>query len=251
MTTVTAPLAGRRILLARRSDPQWHVALTAAGAQVDQVAFLERQPQPSHALDLVPQRLSTGEISWLVATSAHTLIACAALGHPWARLVPASVRVAAVGPASAAAVRAALGRVDLVPELGTGSTALAECFPEGPGRVLIPGAAVWADDLPDVLSARGWTVERIVVYATRPVRSLPDPVVDRWHTGGYDLLVATSGSVARAAAALLGTEGAVVVLGSAGGRVAREVGFAPVAEAAAATPGDVVRAAARLLQSSP
>ncbi|MFV0451781.1 MAG: uroporphyrinogen-III synthase [Propioniciclava sp.] len=224
--------------------------LETAGARVDEVPFLHREPRPDAALDELSTRLASGRVTWLVATSAFTLSACAVLGHPWNRLVPATVGVAAVGPASAAAVRAALGRVDLLPPTGTGSRALAAAFPHGTGLVVLPGAARVADDLPTALGELGWSVERLAVYDTVAV-ALPAAVVDRWRAGHYDALVATSGSVADAGARLLGNRGAVVTLGPAGTRTAADRGFTRLRQAAAATPDAVVAALVGLLQSSP
>ena len=224
-----------------------------AGADVDEVAFLRREPVENLALEALPARLASGEVTWLVVTSAFTLTAFDRLGYPWERIVPPTVRVAAVGPTSSAAVLDALGRVDLVPDPGTGSGALAACFPVGSGVVLVPGPLVPADDLPLTLGALGWRVERLGVYETSPVGSLPGGVVNRWRAGAYDALVVTSGSVAEAAARLLGTArpqsaGLVVVaLGAASAEAAHRVGFARVVEATSATPDAVVTALAGLV----
>ena len=48
-----------------------------------------------------------------------------------------------------------------------------EAFPPGPGRVLLPRAAVARDALPAGLSARGWTVDVVEAYRTGLVQPSP------------------------------------------------------------------------------
>ena len=54
---------------------------------------------------------------------------------------------------------------DLVPDQYI-AEAVAEAFPDGPGRVLLPRAAVARDALPDQLRAKGWDVEVVEAYRT-------------------------------------------------------------------------------------
>ena len=100
------------MLLPARLDATLGTALEAAGAEVDEVRLLDRRPVPGAGLDALAARADSGEVDWLVLASAFTMTALERLGRPLASLVTPRVGLAAVGPASAAAVRRAAGRVD-------------------------------------------------------------------------------------------------------------------------------------------
>lgn len=247
MSNSTLPLAGARVLLPARLDSTLRAALEAAGADVDEVTLLERRPCPGTDLEALAERLRAGEVNWLVIASAYTVKALELLGHPLGELASPHAGLAAVGPTSAAAVRRAVGRVDLAPTDGTGGAALAAVFPDGPGTVVIPGPAEPSPELPTLLRARGWEVESPVVYETLPAGDVGTGVSRAWHNGEYLALVATSSSVARAAAALLGTAGHVVAVGEASARAAEQARFATVTRARTAVAPDVVQALTRLV----
>jgi porphobilinogen synthase len=104
---------------------------------------------------------------WLALTSAAAVDAVAdRLAAAGAAFPPAPPRVAAVGRATAAAARARLGRVDLVPAVHA-ADGLADALPGVRGaRVLFPCADRARDALPTVLRARGARVDRVVAYRT-------------------------------------------------------------------------------------
>lgn len=89
-------------------------------------------------------------------------------------LVPARCRVAAVGEATAEALRVHGVTPSLVPSTFT-ARALVEAFPRGNGEVLLPRAVDGDDALPEGLRAKGWSVD--VVAAYRTVSLTPSPVV--------------------------------------------------------------------------
>jgi uroporphyrinogen-III synthase len=96
---------------------------------------------------------------WVAYTSANAV----------ARVDPRGARrVAAVGPATAAAVEAAGVAVDLVAREAV-AEALVEAFPDGPGSVLLPQAERARAVLADGLRAKGWDVRVVAAYATAPV----------------------------------------------------------------------------------
>ena len=239
-----ATLAGRRVLLPRRPDRRLADALRAAGAGVDEVDLVARVPAPGVQVERLAAELAAGGFDWLVITSAFTVEALGRLGHPLYSLVSPGLRIAAVGDATAAAVRAAGGWVDLVPVDGAGGRALASNWPQGSGRVAIPGAVQSAQTLPQALRALGWEVVQAGVYRTSPVASVPAAVVDTWRAGGYDALVATAGSVARSAAALLGTAVPVVAIGERSARESERLGFTVVTARSPAGPHVVAALAA-------
>ncbi|HRA75295.1 MAG TPA: uroporphyrinogen-III synthase [Propionicimonas sp.] len=241
------PLAGRRILLPQRGDRRLAEALRHAGAEVDEVALITRTPVPSQALHELAGDLAAGRYQWLAISSAFTVEALARLSYPLYRLVTPTLGVAAVGRSTAAAVRAACGRVDLQPAEGIGGHALATAWPAGPGRVALPGALASAEALPTLLRERGWDVERVGVYRTAPVSALPADVVARWRAGGYSAVVITAGSVAQAAATLLGTNVPAVAIGSPSATAASRAGYHRVVISPTLAPGDLVAALASVV----
>lgn len=240
------PLAGRRILLPARWSPELGTAIVAAGGEVDEIQLLDRRPTPSPALDALPGRCQAGELDWLVITSAFTLLALEQLGHPLGQWCPPQLALAAVGPTSASAVHHHTGRVPLQPSAGTGGAALAAVFPDGDGRVAIPGAAHQSPALRTGLTGKGWQVEEIAVYRTLPVEQVSAELRGRWRSGGYHALVVTSASVADAAAGLLGP-GPVVAVGQASATAAGSAGFRPVLTSPSAIASDLVGTLTELL----
>jgi hydroxymethylbilane synthase len=216
------PLAGRRVLVPERAPAGCAEALAAAGADVVRAAFTGFEA-------LAPDRLGTALAAhwdWLVVTSARTVASL-----PAARVAAGTGRVAAVGPATADALRAAGLEPDLVADPG-GGAALVDAFPDGPGRVVMPGAESPSGQPADGLVAKGWTVEAVPVYRTVD-RPLPDDVVSTWRSGGFDLFVVTAGSVARAGVAAAGLPGPeVVALGASAADAARAAGLRVAAVAA-------------------
>lgn len=105
---------------------------------------------------------------WVVFTSANAVRRFCA--HIMDVTDLSRVRVAVIGPGTAAAVTGAGLEVDLVPERYIAESLL-DAFPSSPaggGRVLLPRAEVARDVLPDGLRAKGWTVEVVPVYRTTP-----------------------------------------------------------------------------------
>ena len=219
------PLSGRTILVPERSPAGTAAALAAAGAEVVQAEFTR------------PERLPVTEFvaafaqgwDWLVVTSARTVEALRAAGID-RRGPQASPRVAAVGPATAAALREAGIIPDLVAHPG-GGTALVAAFADGPGRVLIPGAEDHSVEPTAGLVAKGWEVRNVAVYRTLAL-PLPDDVTRRWQAGTIDAFVVTAGSVARAAVEAAGLPGpAVVALGASAAAAASGIGLGVAAVA--------------------
>ena len=90
-------------------------------------------------------------------------------GLPDARAL-GGVKVAAIGPGTAAALAQGNIRADLVPERFV-AEGLLEAFPqppEGSGRVLLARAAVARNTLPIGLREAGWDVDVVEAYRTVP-----------------------------------------------------------------------------------
>lgn len=108
--TKAQPLTGRRILLPERSPAGTAEALEAAGALVVQATFTTQRALPTTELEAT---LAEGS-DWLVVTSSKTVTLLGQQGFDLASRLAEGTRVAAVGPATAAVLRAAGINVDLV-----------------------------------------------------------------------------------------------------------------------------------------
>ena len=111
-------------------------------------------------------------------------------------------RIACSGPQTAEAVRAAGGRVDLVPAEHNAAALVADLVDAGVGkgtRILFPCADLALTIVQDRLGAEGADVTRLVVYRTVAAESM-----DREVTDGVDAIVFLSPSAAAAFTALGG-----------------------------------------------
>lgn len=146
----------------------------------------------------------------------------------------ADVLVAAVGPGTARALRRTLGvEPGLVPDRST-TTALAEAFPPGEGRVLLPRADIASATLPDVLRDRGYDPVTVDAYVTGLPDGLPDDASRRLEAGEVDLLAFTSSSTVRnfvELAADLDWTGRIVSIGPVTSGTCRELGLDVAVEA--------------------
>lgn len=168
------PLAGWRVLVTRavHQAPALSRALAAAGAQPVELPVIRLGPPPE------PQRLDAAlraldRFDWVVFTSANTVQAVAArlaaLGLPAASL--ARCRLAAIGPATAAALKEQGLPVAVVPQEYVGEgllQALARRDRWAGRRVLLPRAAEARSVLPEGLRALGANVEVVAAYTTGP-----------------------------------------------------------------------------------
>ena len=238
-----APLVGLRVLM---PPSRLAEAVALRGAQVTTAAFTRHTTVTDPRLAARIDEFAAGGYDWLVLTSARTLGALRELGVDLSAVLPEATKVAAVGPATAAAAREAGLPVDLLPTSGSGGADLAATFPDEPGRVLVPGAADPAAGLDAGLTARGFQIDRVAVYRAEPVDGL-DEEIRLGCPDGFDAFVVTAPSVVRAAAELLGRPGPpVVALGESSAAAARAAGFTVVATAAEATPSGLVNALATL-----
>ena len=238
-----APLVGLRVLM---PPSRLAEAVALRGAQVTTAAFTRHTTVTDPRLTARIDELAAGDYDWLVLTSARTLAALRELGVDLSAVLPESIKVAAVGPATAAAAREAGLPVDLLPTSGSGGADLAAAFPDEPGRALVPGAADPAAGLDAGLTACGFQIDRVAVYRTDPVQTLDEEIRLGW-PDGFDAFVVTAPSVVRAAAELLGQPGpAVVALGESSAAAARATGFTVAATATEATAAGLVNALATL-----
>jgi uroporphyrinogen-III synthase len=207
------------------------IVLTRPDGENDELA--ERLRRDGHDVAVCPliaieplgdEPIELAGYDWLVVTSANGAAEVARRG----RGRPA--RVAAVGAATAAALRNRGFEVSLVPARSTQEGLLAE-LPRSPGRVLLAAAE----------GARGLFLEQtgadyVPLYATRELR--PEAFPDA------DLVVLASGSAARALARIR-TDVPVVTIGPVTSETAREAGLDVRGEAETQDADGLARAVAR------
>ncbi len=207
-------LKGRRILMPRRAPDGLAAALSAAGADVTRASLTRIQPLP---LEEYEQAL-VDPWDWVVVTSPQTVKVLVEAGLS----VAVGVKIAAAGPATAAALNSAGLHADLVADPG-GGAAVASAMPPGPGRVLFPGALRPSDEPAAGLTAKGWSVRHIAVYETVP-DTIPAEVVAQWTE--FDAFIVTAGSVARAVVDVTGVPGPpVIAIGEATAKAVTDLGL--------------------------
>jgi uroporphyrinogen-III synthase len=145
-------------------------ALGAATVEVPAIEIVDAADGGA-ALEAAASRVRTYD--WVVFTSANAVDRFLTL-LPDARAL-GDVRLAVIGPGTAAALARWRLRPDLVPERAVGE-GLLETFPAGRGRVLLPRAAVARDVVPDGLRAAGWDVDVVEAYRTVAVAAPPELV---------------------------------------------------------------------------
>lgn len=183
-------LAGVRVLLPR-AEGRLADALRGAGAEVVAEPLLRRVSLDAR-LDL--------NADWVVVTSPATVEELERRGQ-W---IPAGAKIAAVGRASAEALAQVGYSVDLVPGERSSAADLVEAFPNGRGRVAIPGSALSSPVLADGLRAKGYQVTTIPIYTMEATDRVPETVGADWAAGLFDVVAVTSGSIGRAVGELLG-----------------------------------------------
>jgi uroporphyrinogen III methyltransferase / synthase len=196
--TPARPLAGLTVLVPRARDQasDFSALLRARGAEPLEVPTIEiRQPSSTAALDQAVEDLATGRFDWVVLTSVNGVAALRArveaLDQDPAALGKA--RVAAVGPATEAALRDWGVAPDLVPEVAT-TAALGQAFPPGPGAVLLARADLANPELGSILRDKGWATTEVVAYHTVPVGTLDPAARRRLDAGEVDWVAFTASS---------------------------------------------------------
>ncbi len=243
------PLLRKRIVVTR---PQAQAAgfcqkLADAGAIQIRFPTLRIAPIPdTRRLDAALKRLS--DYAWIVFTSVNGVAYC------WDRLavvastrLPASLRVAAIGPATAQALRDRQAVPDFVP-----AEFIAERIAEGLGDVagqaiLLPRAEDARKTLAVMLVDRGAQVDEIPVYRTTPEAPPPDAFAAL--DAGVDVLTFTSSSTVRHFVALVQNhappgvqEALVACIGPITAETARSLGYKVATVADEYTTDGLIRA---------
>ncbi len=184
------PLFGRTIVVtrAREQASELRARLVTLGATV-----LELPAIRTAAIDFTVPDLT--RFGWIVFTSANGVDAFFDRGLAPAGLdarALAPVRIAVIGPGTAAALARRGLRADLVPERFVAES-LVDAFTPGTERVLLARAEVARDALPEGLTAKGYDVEILAVYRTESAAPDPDALA-RVRAGSVDAITFTSSS---------------------------------------------------------
>lgn len=247
-TPSDGPLAGRTVVVTREGARARGLvdALERAGATALTLP-LTRQVEPEDGgAALQAAATAVQENEWVVLTSVNAVDRFMGALRDARALGP--VLVAAVGPATADALRRTGVEPDLVPAEHS-ARGLVEEFPDAPntgtGRVLFPSADLAAETIPDGLGQKGWDVHRVEAYRT-VAGAAPEPMLlDR--VGVADALTLTATSAVHAFAALRTSEGLpvpvpahVVCIGPTTADAARAAGLENVHEAWGASAQGIV-----------
>jgi uroporphyrinogen III methyltransferase/synthase len=252
------PLLGRRVVVTRASHQASELGqrLRQLGAAVLEAPVIAMTAPADGGAGL---RRSAGEVSaggpfgWVAFTSANAV-------HRFFEHVPdtralGGVKLAAVGPATAGALRTYRAEPDLVPDEQS-AHGLVLAFPSGPGpaganAVLLPQAAGAGPALADGLRGKGW--EPVVVEAYRTVpHALAEDVLALARAADA-ICFASSSAVASFIdqAGPGGVPPVVVCIGPATARTARSRGLEVTAEAAEHSAAGLVATLASVLASAP
>jgi uroporphyrinogen III methyltransferase/synthase len=201
------PLAGRTVVVTRPREQAASLArpLEALGAQVLVVPTIRIEPRPlDDEVAAVLRELATYQLVAFTSTNAVRVFAGYLARGTEDGGMPSGPVVAAVGPATAAALEKHGLACHLVPDEYV-AEGLAESLEgtEAAGvgaRVLIPCAADARDALPETLRARGAEVRVLHIYDTVAVDELAEPA-ERVEAADY--ITFTSASTAKRLAGLL------------------------------------------------
>jgi uroporphyrinogen III methyltransferase/synthase len=250
------PLTGVSVVVTRAESQSATLgaALSDAGASVRDLPLIAiaAPPDGGAALRAAADRLRAGAYDWVVCTSANAvdrLVDCLRDGRDLGR-----TRIAAVGPATSAALARRFLVADLVPGRST-AEGLVEAMPTpgpsagtedgrgaeatggtpggtlggtpGSGRVLYPRAVGARPVLAAGLRAKGWAVDDVDAYQTASLAAttiLTEEVLEEISTG---VVTFTSPSTVRAFVDLVGgrTPAVVACIGPITAEAARHAGW--------------------------
>jgi uroporphyrinogen III methyltransferase/synthase len=242
-------LFGRRIVVTREAGRNATLIehLVEAGAEVVELPTHASAPPEDGGLALAAALGELERFEWVVVASARAVEALFGVLRDARAL--AGTKVAAVGPATAAALAERGVVADLVgtPGRGKGAAAcLLERFPAPAGtrtgRVLLPRSAQGREELAEGLRRLGWEVEAVDAYRSVIPSLDPDALAA---LEGADAIVFASPSAVEGFFKLAGATAlpaTVVSIGPTTSAAARTKGVQVAAEAASPSPDDLVAA---------
>jgi len=252
----SAALRGRCVLVTRPRDQVMELAegLRRRGATVVEAPAIRIEgPADGAPLDAALQRLEA--FDWIVFTSANGVRAFLDRIRALNRALPdRRLQIAAIGPATAAALEAEGLRVDLVPERFVAEEVFEALRQTGPlkgKRMLLPRADIAREALPDLLRAAGAEVEVVVAYRTVTAVEEVSRALDLVNEGRVDVVTFTSGSTVRSFLSAAPNTGelrgkfASASIGPITSRALRDAGFEPDIEASVYTVDGLIEAIER------
>ncbi len=243
------PLIGKRVLVTRpamQPDPLCQ-RLAALGAEVlEQPAIEIADPPDWRPVDDALSRLH--QFDWLVFSSAngvrYLLGRLMATGGDVRRL--GTLKLAAIGPGTAAALAAFSLRPDVVPEDYRAEGLLDALSRQAQGkRFLLARASRGRQLLAEGLTAAGATVEELVVYTSRDIEAPDSAIYTEFAAGRIDWVTVTSSAIARSLVRLFGQElhrAKLASISPVTSATLRELGFQPTVEASQYTIEGVLNA---------
>jgi uroporphyrinogen III methyltransferase/synthase len=194
------PLFGQRIVVTRAREQAGAFAkqLSDLGADVLEIPVIKTAPPSNHG-DIVDALLELNAYDWLVFTSPNGVTAFFDMFFKRFQDMRdiGGVRIAAVGPATAAKLRELHLQVDLMPEEALG-VKIAKAFAKFESmenlRVCLLRAEVANPDLPKALEALGAIVDDVAVYRTVAETEDPTGAGQVLQETGADWITFTSGS---------------------------------------------------------
>jgi uroporphyrinogen-III synthase len=250
---VALPLAGRRVAVTRAADQANDLLalLRSRGAEPLACPTIEIVGPADDYAALDDAVRSIDRYDWVAFTSRNAVAAFADRVDALDIGLPGTVRLAAVGDATARAAAARLRDVDFIPSSARAESLATELRDVVNRRVLLPRGDLASGTLGRVLRARGAVVDDVIAYRTvqgSGTRALAALV----RTGDVHAILFMSGSSIRHLLDALNAEGATATLTSSGPavicvgpeteRVAREVGVSVSAVAAEQSVAGVVDA---------
>ncbi len=259
-------LSGRRVMVTRPREQVAELAegLRRRGADVVEAPVIRIEAPPDLApLDAAIERVA--DFDWIVFTSANGVRSflgrLRGLGKefpgsgPVKPVKPAKkVKLAAIGPATAATLKAEGVEVDIVPERFVAEEvfeALRQAGPLQGKRVLLPRADIARETLPRLLRAAGAKVEVVVAYRTVSVSEEIASALRLVRDGRVDVVTFTSGSTVRSFLSAVPNKGelhgkfASASIGPITSQALRDAGFEPAIEAGVYTVDGLIDAIER------
>ncbi|MFL6261908.1 MAG: uroporphyrinogen-III synthase [Thermoanaerobaculia bacterium] len=240
-------LSGLRVVVTRAEHQSEGLAAAfeQAGAQVELLPLLEVVP-PADPRPLERAAAEAGSYDWIVFTSANAVEAFLPLTGP----LRSSLRIAAVGPATAAALRAFGSEPHLTARKAEAEGLAADLAPQIAGRrVLLPQAADARPLLLQELKGAGAEAVAVVAYDKRLPPEAPARAAELFSTTPIGWVTFTSPRIVRHFVELLGAdwerrrgELRAVSIGPVTSAELRRYGVEPAAEAARPGEGEMVRA---------
>jgi uroporphyrinogen-III synthase/uroporphyrinogen III methyltransferase/synthase len=256
---MSLPLVGRRVVVTRSAGQASKLseALRALGAEPVEVPVIQIVPPESYAaLDAAIRNLS--QYDWLIFTSANAVRAAAERAAYLDAALDEAVglRLAAVGPATAAEAQRIGLTVTLVPEAAYRAEGLLEALGThaAGARILMARAAAARDVLPDALRAAGAQVNVVDAYrnvmpkdAPNALRSALAATVDAATFTSSSSVTHLKEAAERAEIAFPFAGVPAISIGPITSATLRELGWEPAAEAEQSDIANLVDAVLRAL----